>query len=236
MHRFIAPLVVTVACLAAPAVASADSGTITNVTDAGGGWIQATYTINGTCAGASGSTCSWWTHAVQVPADGPCRPWAEGENTLTYSGAPDDGFQGPATDVGSDYFRPNWNPVRLCLYIRYAADGDVIAEVLVAETVLSAPGTPPAAGTLTPEVPPMTVARAKASLSSVLKSKYGRRFNGKTLRRSCSGPTAGKVRCRVSWRKRRLRYHGSVTFWNDPADPANRIVCRLRIAHDHSSR
>jgi len=197
-------------CLALPGVAAADSGSITDVAKRSDGTITATYTSTSTCAGEPDrpTDCGWWPHAVEGPAHRPCYEYRGGDGRLTYVGGPgDDIWTGPNTETASDFFYPDWSPVRICLYINYGSDD----RRLIAESVFPAPALPPGPG------PPMSIARAKSLVPRALKEQFKRRFSRATLTRSCRRRSSDKVRCRVAWRKRRFRYRGSITLWSDQA-------------------
>jgi hypothetical protein len=232
MLRFMTALAVVAVCLALPAIASADTGSITNVTDNGDGSISARYTTTGDCAGDTTGFCFWYPYAVQGPASQPCYDYTEGDGRLTYVGGappPDYIYEGPATDVGTDIFYPQFTPVRLCTYISYG-DGN---HVLAAQAVYTPPTTTEPPPSKPEVVPPLTVREGKSLVPGVLKKHYPRKFNRHTLKRSCFRYTTEKVRCGVSWRKRKYKYSGRVTMWNNPDDPANSFIYRYSIKRKH---
>jgi len=212
-RSLITVLVVLGAWLALPGVASADSGSITDVHERSDGTVMATYTSTSTCAGEPDQPddCGWWPHAVEGPANRPCYEYRSGDGRLTYVGGPgEDIWTGPNTEVTSDFFYPDWSPVRICLYLNYGSDN----RVLVADTVYPGGELMPLPATV-----PMTIARAKSLVPKALRLQYGKRFSRSTLRRSCHRRSSERVRCRVSWRKKRFRYAGAITLWNDVAAP-----------------
>ena len=239
MLRFMAALTVFMACLAVPGIAVADSGSITNVTDLGNGTVNATYTTVGDCAGDLDGYCFWYPHAVQGPASLPCYQYVSGDGRLTYVGGappPDYIWEGPATEVTTAYFYPTWSPVRLCLYINYSSNNRVlVAETVYPPTTATSPTPPPPTIPVSNPVPRMTVSEGKSYVPGVLSDEYGRKYNRRTLRRSCFRLTETRVRCAVSWRKGHFKYYGPVTMWNDPADPANSFLYRVNIKRKRTS-
>jgi hypothetical protein len=222
-------VVVAITCLALPSLASADTGSITNVTDLGDGTIQATYTTNGTCVSdpSPEGYCIWYTYAVQGPAEQACYEYATNDGRLTYVGP--EVYTGPATESGTSVFYPKWASARLCLYMKYSASASSTVSVLVGQTVYTPPTTSP---TPQPEVvPPLKVREAKSYVPSVLKQKFKSKYSRATLKRSCYRWTTQKVRCDVSWRKAKYKYRGYVMLWNDPADPANSFMYKIKVKH-----
>ena len=233
------------ATLALPATAAADSGSITNVRDLGGGQLEATYTSSSTYCTSSGF-CGWFPYAVQGPASVACYPYATNDGRLTYVGQLHDAA---GTESATRSFRAQASAVRICLYLH---QGD--REVLVAEYVHQPPPVQPAPvqpapvqpapvrpAPVTNPAPPvraLTIAEARANLPSLLRREFGVRFRqGTRFRRSCYRYTTAKVRCLVRWDyKRRYRYSGSVTMRNDPADPEASLLYRTAIRRKRLAR
>lgn len=72
MRTRIVAVVATLALIAAvPAAASADSGSITNVVEAGNGQLRATFTTTSMTCTAEGF-CGWFPFAAQVAAGQAC--------------------------------------------------------------------------------------------------------------------------------------------------------------------
>ena len=162
-------------CLVFPGMASADSGSITNVYPVGS-QLSATYTTTSTCAGEPErpTDCGWWPHAVQGPASQPCREYVVGDGRLTHVG---EFWIGPNAETTTDTFYPDHNPVRICLYVSY---GSTHPRVLVAEYVY--PPTP----TTTPTTPTTPVESEPAYVPMALISEQ-------------AGPRAQRASRRV-WR------------------------------------
>jgi hypothetical protein len=214
------------ACLIAPAVASADSGSITNVAASGDGQVSATYTTTSTTC-TSYNFCGWYPHARQVPATQQCGPWQADQ--LTYVG---DYQDNPGTQTGTDTFYPVADAVRLCLYINDPNDTEpLVAEYVYPAGTQPSPTPPPATDSPQPvSVPPMTASDARTLLPGVLRGKYGRRFTHRThYKRSCYRWTSQTVRCDVRWENAGYRYRGNVKLRNDPDDPANSFVYTITV-------
>lgn len=212
-----------------PGVASADSGAITNVHPLGTDQVEATYASTSTTCSSTGF-CGWYPHAVQVPATQAC---FFSTDHLTYVG---DYQNTPGTQTATEFFYPAWvGPIRICLYISSPND----EQVLIAEYVYT-PGAPaPAATTPTTppstqaDVPPLTIAQARASLPGVLRDKFGVRFTVRRhFKRGCYRLLISTVRCRVRWDHGQWRYSGVVDMKNDPDDPANSIVYRTTVRRE----
>jgi hypothetical protein len=221
MLRFTTAAIIAITCLALPGAASADSGAISSVVALSDGAVQATYTANADCAGDTSGYCFWFPYATQVAGAQACNP----EASPIYVG--DYGVhEGVGTETGTDFFYPDFNPVRLCLYIDYG-DNDVLVGQITYErnATLPQPGEPEAPE----EVAPMSVREAKGYVASILKKKYRRKFSRRTLRRSCSRWTTEKVRCNVSWRKGKFKYRGWIKMWNDPDAPEDRFIYSYKI-------
>ena len=237
--KHIPALAAALACLFIPSVASADTGTVTNVFTTGPE-VSATYTASGSSCSPSGY-CGYYPYGVEVPASVGCYPYnpdIEDGGRLTFVGEVADQFQ---SQTGTDTFYPDSDPVRICLYLR----GSNRADVLVAEYVhnVTTPTQSPGPVTTTPPspvggdqgtaVPPMTVAEARSYLRKILRKRYGSRFNA-SFSRSCYRFSREKVRCFVSWKRKPYRYAGHVTVWNNPDDPETYLyrvsVKRKRLA------
>ena len=200
------------------------AGAITNVHPGADGTVYATYTTTFDICDEYGY-CGWFPHAWQVPASQSCVTNESYAYPLTYVG---DLSDTSGTQTGTDYFYPEYNPTRICLYASHAG-----GEYFVADYVYTVPPTPPETtypGTApVVETPPLKVREGRSLVPQVLRTEYRRKFTRSTLRRSCWRLTTQKVRCRVSWRKRPYKYRGSVTMWNDPGDPENRFIYRTSI-------
>jgi hypothetical protein len=181
MKRIAVTALLSALCLAAPATASADSGSITNVVPVGDGEVQGTYTTTSTTCTSDGF-CGWFPFASKVPAGEACN-----DSSLTYVG----NYQNESgTQTGTESFYPTADSVRLCLYIR----GPDAVERLVAQYDYSPP--PPASEA----APPLKVSEARETLPSILRREYGRRFTRRTnFRRSCYRWSTQRVRCTVRW-------------------------------------
>jgi hypothetical protein len=193
---FIATLALTIA---APAVASADTGAITAVGSDGHGQLDATFTTTSTTCTPDGY-CGWFPEASQVGAGQPCNT-----TDLIYVGD----VQGDvASQTDAETFYPVARAVRLCLYI-YGPDG---AERLVAQYDYAPPAPPRAP-------PALKVRTARARLPGILRSAYHSHFRHRThFRRACSRYSTQKVRCTVRWDSGKWRYHGAVSMRRDPDD------------------
>jgi hypothetical protein len=215
------------ACLAFPAVASGDSGAITDVYPLDEGRVSATFTVTSTTCNSK-YYCGFNTYAVQTPSDQRCLPsYVVPKEWFIHAGQ---GRQDLGTFSQTDSFNPRWASVRLCLYI-----SEVMPEwhTLVAEYVYTppqavpptstapAPTPAPAAPSPVDEYSPMQIGEAKGLVPSVLRKEYRSRFARSTLRRACSRLSSRKVRCRVAWTKRPYRYTGTVTLWYDDEDVAD---------------
>jgi hypothetical protein len=235
-------------CLAMPGVASAYSGSITNVHPSlDGSTVYATYTTTFDRCSSSGF-CGWFPHAWEVPASSPC---FVDMSHFTYVGNYQDTS---GTQVGTDYFYPHYNPTRICLYVSGPDD----VEYLIADYVYPGGGsTPLPAATPTPTPTPtstqpatqptsyvaMTISEARSDVPVVLRKEYGSRFARSTLTRACLRASSRKVRCRVAWRKSPYKYSGAVTLWYGDDDAANdyatftytRQIRRTRIKGRSSS-
>jgi hypothetical protein len=204
-------------CLLAAQGAAAYSGSITNVHPSPDGFtVSATYTTTFDQCDEDGF-CGWYPHAWQVPASQACAPGGE---HFTYVG---DYHEGPATETATDDFFPDYEPARICLYVSAPDDSEILIAEYLYRPVGAAPtptGTPaPTAG-----IRPMTVKKARSLVPGALRERYGRRFSRSTLRRACHRLTSKKVRCRVSWRKGKYAYRGTITLRNDPDDPENSFI------------
>jgi hypothetical protein len=179
---------------ASPAVASADSGTITNVVAAGDDQIRATFTSTSTTCTPEGF-CGWSPFATDVAAGQVCSPADD-----IYIG---DYRNDPGTQTSTETFYPLAYSVRLCLYIT-GPDG---VDRLVAQYDYAPP-------------PPLKVREARANLPGILRREYHSRFtHRKHFRRSCSRYSTQKVRCTVRWDySGKWRYRGAVTMRNNPDD------------------
>lgn len=211
--------------LIVPSVASADSGAITGVAAVGNGQVVATYTATFTQCTSDGY-CGWFPQAAQVPASVPCPAVIE-DTHITYVG---NNQESGGTQTGTDTFYPAYTPTRLCLYAYQNSQNHLLADYVYPPTTATPTGptlTPTAGGNTT--VSPISISEARGYVPAVLKKKFGRRFNQNSLMRSCYRLTGEKVRCRVAWRKFGTRYAGSVTIWNDPADPTHRYLYRLSV-------
>jgi hypothetical protein len=220
--RLAVSALVVMAFATLPSLASADSGSITNVAAADGGQVQATYTSTSTTCRSDGF-CGWYPHAKQVPADQACGAFST--DHLTYVG----NFQDDVgTQTGTDTFRPLGSSVRICLYISGPDDSEhFVAEYIYNSATPSQPQPPPPD---TNQVPPLTIRDAKATLPHLLRHEYGRRFTRRRhFRRSCYRYTTQKVRCDVRWEYRNYGYRGHVTMRNDRADPATSVLYSLKI-------
>jgi hypothetical protein len=71
---------------------------------------------------------------------------------------------------------------------------------------------------------PMTVTRALRLVPQTLRHEYPSEFSRRSLMRSCEPASAGKVRCRVAWRRWPFRYAGTVTLWYSQSDAAARYA------------
>jgi hypothetical protein len=79
-------------------------------------------------------------------------------------------------------------------------------------------------------VPPLSVAEGKASVTAVLREKFGRRFTDRLgFKRDCYRLMTSTVRCRVRWDHGQWRYSGTVDMKNDPDDPENSMLYRTAI-------
>jgi hypothetical protein len=196
MRAAIVVLIATLAFVAgAPAVASADSGSITSVLPVGDGQLQATFTSTSTTCTPEGF-CGWYPVAAQVPAGRSCD-----KSSLIYVGT----YQSASgTQTGTETFYIDSDAVRLCLYI----SGPDYVDRLVAQYDYSPP-TPP----------PLKVREARALLPSILRDEYDSRFtHRKHFKRSCYRYSTQKVRCTVRWDSGKWRYRGAVTMRNHPDD------------------
>jgi hypothetical protein len=245
MRIFATAWAVIMACLCGPSIASADSGSITNVTTLSNGQVQASYTATGTSCETSGF-CSYFPYAVEVAAAEACRPYynaseggTESGSRLTWVGEVRSQFQ---TQSGSYPFYPDSDPVRICLYVRGTQRPHVLVAQYVHNVRTAPPATTPQPSTPTSPSPtptspspqvdtvsPLSSSEARASVPRILKKKFGSRFNRSSLTRSCYRLTSEKVRCNVVWRKKPFRYVGKVTMWNDPADPANSMLFTVSV-------
>ncbi len=209
------------ACLALPATAAANSGSITDVQPNGDGTVDATYSVTFDQCNASGY-CGFYSHAWEVPADQAC---SEDKRYLTFVSTGTSDTSGTVTETES--FSPNYNPTRICLYAYGAAAGGTGSqEYYIADSVYP------------PPVEPMTIAEARSNVPDVLREKYKSRFARSTLTRACSRLSSKKVRCRVGWRKKPYRYSGTVTMWNDESEPGSFLyrtsISRKRVASSRS--
>jgi hypothetical protein len=74
------------------------------------------------------------------------------------------------------------------------------------------------------------MAEGRASLSGVLRDKFGGRFtNRRNFKRECYRLLTSTVRCRVRWDHGQWRYSGAVDMKNDPEDPDNSLVYRTTV-------
>jgi hypothetical protein len=161
-----------------PAVASADSGSITSVLPVGDGQLQATFTSTSTTCTPEGS-CGWSPFATEVEAGQACSPGDD-----IYIGGYTDV---PGTQTSTETFYPLADSLRLCLYI----SGPDYVDRLVAQYDYTPP-TPP----------PLTVREARALLPSILRDEYDSRFtHRKHFKRSCHRYSTQKVRCTVQRRR-----------------------------------
>lgn len=202
--------------LAAPSSAAADSGSITNVHPVAGGQVEATYAATSTYCTSFGY-CGYFPYASQVGVSEAC----DARNTtgrLTYVG----GVESAAgTQTRTKAFYPQiTGALKLCLHLHQGDD----REITVAEYVYTPPTEPQAATqpttfTARSKVAPLTIADARASLTSVLRNEFGARFRvRRNLKRDCYRLLASTVRCRVRWDHKSWRYSGVVDMKNDSAD------------------
>ena len=216
-------LLATLAALAVPASAAADSGSITNVTKLDDATARATFSATSTFCGSNGY-CGFFAYARAVPATQPC---AVGQGRAIW--VSDDVATTSGTLGGTEAFPlENASPLRLCLFLYQAND----REYPVAETVFD-----PAAGTAPAStVPPQSAAQvasgtaprttpaarraktlslktARAELAKALRAKYGRAYRSGTSRKAtCTRRSRTVMRCAVSWRYKNRRYRGTVTL------------------------
>jgi hypothetical protein len=212
-----------VVALALPAIASANSGSITDVHSNGDGTVDATYSVTFDQCTSDGY-CGFYAHAWEVPADQAC---AVDPKLLAYVSTGTSETSGTLTET--DSFAPNYTPTRICLYAYGAVGGGTGSqEYYIADYVY-----PPRDA-----VQPMTIAEARSYVPDVLRQKYKRRFARGTLTRACSRLSRRKVRCRVGWHKKPFRYSGTVTMWNDEDDPDSFIyrtsIRRKRVVSSHA--
>jgi hypothetical protein len=208
-------------CVALPSIASADSGSITNVRVVGNGVVEATYSSTSTYCTSIGF-CGWYPTAVQRAANQACTPYVDGDGTLTYVG---DYHDSSGTEVATETFYPKGTSGRICLYLNQGGD----RKALIAEYGYDFSPPPPAPEPESDVIGPLTVSEARSLVPQVLRRKYPNKFRRASLTRSCYRYTAKKVRCRVAWRNRPYKYSGYVTLWNDPDDAAYfRYVTSIR--------
>jgi hypothetical protein len=197
------------------AIASADSGAITNVAAVGGGQVRATFTTTSTTCTSIGY-CGWSPFATEVGPGRSCTPVDD-----VYTG---DHENDPGTQSDTDTFYPSATSIRLCLYI-YGPDG---VNRLVAQHDYSGP----------PPDPPLKVREARSALPGILKREFHSHFtHRKHYARSCARWSAQKVRCTVRWDWTKWRYRGAVSMRNDPDDPGSilywRNIHRKRVQPKH---
>jgi len=223
--------------LLVPQVATANSGSITDVHPSlDGTTVYATYTTSFDVCDTNGF-CGWYPHAWQVPAAQTC---FVDNSHLTYVG---DYQDASGTQTGTDYFYPSFNPTRICLYASNGSQEYFIADYVYGPAapppVAPAPVAPTPAPTPAPVsrvMAPLTIAEGRSLLSGVLQKRYGRRFARSSLKRACYRLTRAKVRCRVSWRKSPYKYSGRVTMRNDPDDPVNSFVYSVVVNRKRINR
>ena len=86
------------------------------------------------------------------------------------------------------------------------------------------------------DVPPLTVAEGRLSVTDVLGEKFGSRFTTRRrFKRDCHRLLASTVRCRVRWDHGEWRYSGTVDMRNDPDDPESSILYRTAIGRKRLS-
>jgi hypothetical protein len=213
--------------LALPAGAIADSGSVTDVHPVAGGQLQATFTASHSYCTSYGF-CGWFPKASQVPVTSACD-----QTHLIWVG---DNESVAATQTRTDTFYPlNAGSLRLCVYTYDPTNGDV----LVGETVYTppAPASPAPTAPVTsapaspaPDVAPLTIADARANLTSILRKKFAGRFTShRNFKRDCYRLLPSTVRCRVRWDHGQWRYSGAVDMKNDPEDPQNSLVYRTTV-------
>jgi hypothetical protein len=87
------------------------SAQITNITGtASEVWAQ--YSVQ--MSQCDGTYCGWFPYAVQSSASGQCYPHSDGDGRLTWVG---DFYEYSGSASGYDKFVPQFDPVRICVYV-----------------------------------------------------------------------------------------------------------------------
>jgi hypothetical protein len=208
------------AALVLPPAASADSGTITVISEDAAGDLafldlSATVTKD-TCD--KEFSCVWHSFITAVAPGQPCTP----DEIVSLAGV-------DAIHRTTGTFTDEMNnaavarSTRLCLYLSVGAD---LPDKLVGQLDYQAPPdtppppTPDPPGPGTEPVPALTVTVAKRHVKPILKQLFKSRFTRRTgFHRSCVRRSATRVRCRVRWTHGRLRYAGALTIFAAPGEP-----------------
>jgi hypothetical protein len=217
------------AAASAPAADNGFSGalTITSVmppTASGSVYVQGGYSVNHACSSPPGdfTYCGYYLIVSSVPQGGACRP----DSLAWVQPGIYDHNQGQVPQSG----HVSWNEhatsapqaKTACLYT-----GD---RVLIGFVNYTVPGTAPAStpaptSSSNATVPPLTIADARANLTSILRDKFGGRFSSRrNFKRDCYRLTTQKVRCRVRWDHGSWRYSGAIDIRNNPDDPESSLL------------
>jgi hypothetical protein len=159
--RLLLVLVLTAAaCAFAPAVARADTGSITNLRDIGGGQLEATFSATGTeCT--SYSFCGWFAYARQVPQNEACS--VSSANLVWVGGYHSDS----GSETQSAAFYRSFTPTKICLIVDGANH-----EAVVAEATWSPPPPPPPS-TLSPADGARLTTRSSVPFAAVAQDAGG---------------------------------------------------------------
>lgn len=244
----IAGAVATVTVAAALPLSSsalAYSGSISGITPNSDGTVTATYsstvTSSEVCFSDGSGICGWYPVAWQVPSTQACG--AEDSNNLTYVG---DFWDVPGTQTGSDFFYPQYSPLRLCLEASSVNGDYLVADAVYAPS--TAPPTtspppaqlpvaqPPVAQPPAPAVETLALSEAKSAVRVALRRKFGSRFAHRSRYRAVCGRLSRiRFRCHASW-NHRGHWKATVTVWGGVQNGEQYVYWRISGIHRPSKR
>lgn len=223
LKKVLSTAIAVVALMAPPA--SADSGSITNVVDIGGGEVQATFSVqHDSCVpGLFGEPeCGWRAEANYLDKHLPCpvNPRRSPHTSSIWDGS---SHEGPSSETGTRTFFPLGKAKRLCLYSEqdtYSGNFTLLAQVVY-----------------TPPIPDLTLRDARLNARAALAEEFGSEYaNARRTGRSCERLSRLSVRCWSRWGAGDTSYRGWVTVSNGRADDGSVVLnyrYRLKATNEY---